>query len=201
MTTGIPLKAAFLIFAALFAARHVTAGAFVLPTLGVSSHADTEVSTNIVLRTIGGGGDKTLDLSLALLGSPSNCLQIAFGCDADGDGVLGSDEAETLFGWRAGRYFVEDMPGGRRVVSEAVAGGGTCGLRVHVEADGDFHPRRIVLTCGGASAFADVVRARPEAFLRREWNLVRVTRRGAGAPPSDWIACNLVTHGLSVFVR
>ena len=133
------MKSALLSLAVL-AASCAAAESFVLPPQGISPYADTEVSTNVALRALGDGpGRKVLDLSLALLGTPSNCLQVAFGRDADGNGVLDASEAETVYGWRAGRFFVEDV--------------------------------------------------------------ARVTRRGVGEPPSDWVACALESLGLAVMVR
>lgn len=168
---------------------------------GESPYADTEVSTNLVLRTLDDGpGSKVFDLSLSLLGTPSNCLQVAFGRDANGNGVLELSETDTVYGWRAGRYFVEDVRRWNRALSESVDAGGGRELRVHVEARSDYRPRRISLTCGGTPAFADLVASRPDWLLRRGWDLARVTRRGAGLP-SDWIACELTTRGLAVFIR
>ena len=67
----------------------VLAASFNLPSQGESSVADTEVSNNIVLCALDDGvGRKVLDLSLSLLGTPTNCLQVAFGHDANGNGVL-----------------------------------------------------------------------------------------------------------------
>lgn len=187
---------------AVLAASCAAAESFVLPPQGVSPYADTEVSTNVALRALGDGpGRKVLDLSLALLGTPSNCLQVAFGRDADGNGVLDASEAETVYGWRAGRFFVEDVAGGRRVLSDPVAGEAGCELRVHVEAGAGDRLRRASLTCGGAPAFAELVRTRPTGLLRGSWDMARVTRRGVGEPPSDWGVCALESLGLAVMVR
>lgn len=197
------MKSALLFLAALAVpASCVAADSFALPPQGVSPHVDTEVSTNVALCALGDGpGRKVLDLSLALLGTPSNCLQVAFGRDADGNGILDASEAETVYGWRAGRFFVEDVTDGRRILSDPVADGADCELRVHVEAGVGYRVRRASLTCGGAPAFAALVRTRPAWLLRRGWDMARVTRRGVGEPPSDWVACTLDTLGLAVFFR
>lgn len=175
------------------------ANSFVLPSQGGSSFADTEISTNIVLRTLDGGrGRKVLDLSLSIEGTASNCLQVAFGRDLNENGVLEPSETETVYGWRGGRYFVEDVRSWNRIVSPEVEPGGS--FAVHVEADEECHFRRGSLVCGGCAAFADLIAARPDWLLCPRWNLVRVTRRGSVAP-SDWVECGLSTRGLVLSFR
>ena len=71
----------------------------VVPPQPVSPYADTEVSTNIQFSASSEHA-REIEMRFALDGCMSNCVQVAFGKDADGDGVLGADEAETLYGWR-----------------------------------------------------------------------------------------------------
>lgn len=195
------MKQVFAISAVLLSVLGAAAGSFAHPPQGTSPHADTEMSTNIAFGT---SGDirlrKAFDLSLSLAGTPSNCLQVAFGRDKDGDGVLDPSETDTVYGWRAGRYFVEDARGWRRVLSGLVPVDCEHWLRVHVEAYGDFRPKRVSLECGGDAAFAGLARERPDWLLRRGWDLARVTRRGVDAP-SGWVVCELSALGLAVSVR
>ena len=86
----------------------------VVPPQPVSPYADTEVSTNIQFSASSEHA-REIEMRFALDGCMSNCVQVAFGKDADGDGVLGADEAETLYGWRNGRYFAESVTEGLRV--------------------------------------------------------------------------------------
>ena len=86
----------------------------VVPPGAVPEHADTEVSTNMPF-VVDGERTREIKMRFALDGCMSNCVQVAFGKDADGDGVLGADEAETLYGWRNGRYFAESVTEGLRV--------------------------------------------------------------------------------------
>ena len=54
--------------------------------------ADTEVSTNLAV-SVDGVLPQDVEMTFALHGEcVSNCLQVAFGRDADGDGILGADE-------------------------------------------------------------------------------------------------------------
>ena len=86
----------------------------VVPPQPMSPYADTEVSTNIPF-SVSSEHAREIEMRFALDGCMSNCVQVAFGKDADGDGVLGADEAETLYGWRNGRYFAESVADGLRV--------------------------------------------------------------------------------------
>ena len=185
---------------AMFVASSVAlANSFVLPPQGVSAFIDTEISTNVVLHTLDDGpGRKILDLSLSIDGTASNCLQVAFGLDLNGNGVLEPSETDTVYGWRGGRYFVEDVRSWNRIVSSESESGGA--FAVHVEADREYRYKRGSLTCGGESAFVDLVASRPDWLLRPRWNLARVTRRGEGLS-TDWVRCELSTRGLVLSIR
>ena len=63
-----------------------------------SSFADTEVSTNFTFA-VGGGSNRRLVFSLELQTTPSNNVEIAIGCDANGDGRLSIDESGLPVGY------------------------------------------------------------------------------------------------------
>ena len=133
------MKTLLLSVAALVGVAPVFADSFVLPPQGESPFADTEVSTNLALRALDDGvGRKVFDLTLSLSGTLTNCLQVAFGHDANGNGVLDFSETETVYGWRAGRWFAEDVRGWTRILSEPVSAAAARELRIHVEADSRF---------------------------------------------------------------
>ena len=58
-----------------------------------SSFADTEVSTNFTFA-VGAVGNRKLVFSMGLQASPSNNVEVAIGCDANGDGRLSLNEAD-----------------------------------------------------------------------------------------------------------
>ena len=66
----------------------------VVPPQPVSPYADTEVSTNIQFSASSEHA-REIEMRFALDGCASNCIQVAFGRDADGDGVLGADGGGT----------------------------------------------------------------------------------------------------------
>ena len=68
-------------------------------------HADTEVSTNVPFTaTLDAAGRFAFDLSCRA--TPSNNVEVAFGTDADGDGVLDLGETDCVIGWDCGAWFV-----------------------------------------------------------------------------------------------
>ena len=64
-------------------------------SLPVSPYADTEVATNIVFG-VGVAGNDVFSVSFELDASPSNNVEVAFGHDANANGIL--DDSEAAFG-------------------------------------------------------------------------------------------------------
>ena len=169
-------------------------------SLPISQFADTEVSTNIVLH-----GRRTdtwkVDLHIQLAGTSTNDLEVAFGRDVNTNGVLEVEEIETMYGWRGGRYFIENVPAWERIEEEA-ATNALCGVcDIHLDNNSSVVPRRFAATCGGVAAFGGLANTPSPAWLfRREWNMVRVVRRGTGIP-SEWVRCDIEYQSLSIRLR
>ena len=165
-----------------------------------SPYADTEAATNVVIQT-GRTDMREVKIRLQLEGTPTNDLEIAFGCDANTNGVLDVSEIETVYGWRAGRYFVENVRAWERTETEA-ATSALCGvIDIQLQNDRHFVPRSFAATCGGEPAFATLSSTPPPAWLfRNEWNMVRVVRRGAGTP-SEWVRCDIKHDSFAIKVR
>ena len=90
-----------------------------LPPMPVSPYADTEVSTNVAFNAIRNDA-RHFGVSMDFSGTASNCVQIAFGRDADSDGDLSPCETRLVLGWRGGAYFIEDASGQNRISEPAV---------------------------------------------------------------------------------
>ena len=185
--------AAAVLFVLLAHAPALAGTRVVVSSLPVSPYADTEVATNISLRSARTDAVR-FDLRFQLDGTPTNNLSLCFGWDVNTNGVLDVGEIETVYGWRAGRYFVEDVVGWRVYESSATNAAEAASAEFRVENAADGTPRRFVATCAGASAFPGLPAGQPPAWLfRREWDMMRVVRRGAGAA-SEWVWCD-VGHG------
>ena len=152
-----------------------------VPTQTVSPYADTEVSTNVVLQT-GRSDVREVKLHLQLEGTPTNDLEVAFGCDVNTNGVLDVSEVETVYGWRGGRYFIENVRTWEGFETEAAASAASGVIDVQLKNDRNYAPAQFTAMCGDAAAFAVLSTTPPPAWLfRNNWNMMRVVRRGAGA--------------------
>ena len=189
--------ACFLAVAMPFAALART---ILVPTQPVSPYLDTEVSTNFALHA-GRTDTWGFDLRIQIAGTPTNDLEVAFGVDANTNGVLEVEEIETVYGWRGGRYFVENVPAWERIEVEAITNV-LCGVcDIHLENNASVVPKRFAATCGGVAAFGGLATTPPPAWLfKREWDMVRVVRRGAGIP-SEWVRCDIEYQSFSIRLR
>ena len=172
---------------------------FTVNQMPVSPFADTEISTNVVINR---ADISYSDLHFAFAGTPTNSLELAFGTDVNTNGVLDADEVETRFGWRGGRYFIENARTCESFDSEAIAGSQNLSVELHLDIRYALQQVKCVNVTGtNASAFGELVSGAPPAWLwRREWNLMRATRRGT-EPPSDWLEYKSGHYGFSLRLR
>ena len=82
----------------------LSAAELTVPPMLAEGFFDIEVSTNIVFN---GSRYTVKELSFQFMfdGAASNNVQIAFGRDGNGDGMLSASETEAVYGWRRGRSF------------------------------------------------------------------------------------------------
>ena len=159
--------------------------------LPVSPYADTEVSTNIVFNRHR-SDVKEFELKFTLDCSPSNCIQVALGTDADGDGDLSFAETGVVYGWRNGRYFIEDVVAGKRHQQsiDADERTGTQIFSVNMRTTRDYLPKTFLANIDGASVFTNLATTVPTWLYQPKWNLMRITRRGISTP-SEWFSCKI----------
>ena len=172
----------------------------VVPSLPVSPYADTEVSTNVVFNTTR-FDVKKFELNFQLECSSSNCIQVAFGRDADSDGMLSFTETDVVYGWRNGRYFVEDVKGACRyeenispLVMEAH------NFSISIQTTKEYQPKAFSAMAGSTSVFMSLIETVPVWLYRPKWNLMRITRRG-DVLPSQWVSCDVKYAQLYIIVR
>ena len=121
----------------------------VVQPLPFDDAALSEASTNIPFA-VDFGAMSRIEFTLALDASPTNCVEVAIGTDANGDSVLGLAEADWAFGFNCGKWFCREA---------AVDDLRETGVPTVERAEQTF------------------VLKRPK--MDAAWNLVRVTRRGA----------------------
>ena len=151
-----------------------------LPQLPEPVHADTEVWTNVPCSELI-SDVRELDVALDFTGTASNCVQVAFGRDADADGDLSRDETDLALGWRAGDWFVEDVRTGRRFreSAEFCGQGRRLSFRVAAGKDG---AKSAGVVCDGAAKFGEALGGDLRWLYGADWNLLKVTRRGVDSP-------------------
>ena len=160
----------------------VCAAAFgaVMPQLPEPVYADTEVCTNVPCAALL-SGVRELEVVIDFAGTASNCVQVAFGCDIDGDGDLSANETDVAIGWRAGDCFIEDVKGGRRFREAASATNALHRIELRAAAGGSGARSARVL-CDGALRFGEALGGDLQWLYRRDWTMAKVTRRGVDAP-------------------
>ena len=171
----------------------------VVPSLPQSPFPDTEVTTNISLR-INSNTAQIFDLSLMTICSPSNSFQIAFGRDTDADNVLSPDETDIIYGWRGGRWFVEDFKGWSRQEVPTVADGTTRTLTVSFETRSNLSLRKFQITCENSPLFEEMLSVHSSCFFNQDWDLMRLTRRGA-LLDADNISLSIRNKGSLLYIR
>ena len=146
-------------------------------------HADTETVTNVPFAVALDAAGR-LSFDLVCRATPSNNVEVAFGTDANGNGVLEPEETDRVVGWDCGSWFTRrgadgacQMENGEWKIENGVEPEvRTLSWRVRVGADGT--PSRFEATADGSPAFADLPL---ESTYSPSWNLLRLTGRGLDA--------------------
>ena len=172
-----------------------------VPPPPISPFADTEVTTNISFAAAN-GHVRFLELAFVLDGCASNCVQVAFGHDANGDGVLGFAEMDTLYGWRNGRYFAESVKDGIRIEEPAAdPTAASCAFAIDMRLSKDLLPLSFSATNSlGAAVLTNLSVSAQGWLYRPEWDAMRVTRRGPGIP-AEWFSCDIASHFMHMRFR
>lgn len=145
-----------------------------LPPPPPSEFADTEASTNLVF-SLNTAGRSFFEVAILLQASSSNNIEVAFGCDANGDGGLSVEEQSLTLGWDSGYWFLRDESSGKRMSVSRPAG--TRRLDFCVMLNSDRHPCGLIAKDCGV-VFQYNAKAIPSSLFNHDWNFARVTARG-----------------------
>ena len=141
-----------------------------------SEFADLESSETFALPLARPGGHWRLTLTLE--GTPSNCVEVAFGRDANTNSVLNADEISTTIGWDRGAWFASGGPGLEERFT-ATPSGGTLTLDICLTAAGAMRSASFS-DAGGPLPFAGMPAA-PAWLDPRGGDTARLTARGGGS--------------------
>ena len=142
-------------FVAILAILPAVAFGVIVETLPQSEYADTEVSTNVPFA-VSFDAMSRVNFSLSLDASPSNCVEVSIGEDANGDGNLSPEESAYTFGFDCGRWFTRSAADDSETVET------------------DNQGQTLMVISGRAERNFRLRKSR----LDEAWNLVKVTRRG-----------------------
>lgn len=164
----------------LFVLAILPAIAVTVPVLPESEFADTEVSTNVAFNATRSDA-RSFGVSMAFSGTVSNCVQVAFGHDDNGDGDLSAVETRFAIGWRGGVYFIEDVPG--RLWFEEVADAERTArqLVLDISLNKNYAPKHVAVSNECGACFSALSASVPSWLYSKDWNLMKVTRRGVDA--------------------
>ena len=155
---------------------------------------DTEVSTNVVL-SVGDENTRVFSLTLELDASVSNCVEVAFGCDRNADGVLDRLETDAFVGWDAGVWFYRDRRDGSG--SSCARPNGHRTLAWNLTLTPSLGAKELAATEEGSQVFPPQV---PDTLFDPSWNLMRVTARGL-EPCSALVVTQTRVYGFTVRMR
>lgn len=168
-------------FSYLFVILSAAARQPVTSALPPSAYADTEVSTNVPF-TAWEEHQKRFEHRLSFEATPSNNVQVAFGTDADADGVLGPDEERLVIGWDCGEWFVFDATNGVRLVDASRPTNRAQTLAFVFETRSDGAVKSLSLSSDGVGLFPSLAATPPKWLYDTRWDMFRLTARGVDDP-------------------
>jgi len=144
-------------------------------------YADTEATTNVPFA-FGPEGARNFQFELSLAGTPSNNVQLAFGRDADSDGVLSAEETDMSFAWDCGGWRIANCETGDVFASEPATTNYVKSLSWDLLLRRG-RPRRLAVSENGETIFSEL--ALGPWLYSPEWDTLRLTVRGVDAPQEN----------------
>ena len=144
-------------------------------------YADTEATTNVPFA-FGPQGARNFRFELSLAGTPSNNVQLAFGRDADSDGVLAAGETGMAFAWDCGGWRIVNGETGEALSSAAATTNCAKALAWDLRLRRG-RPQRLEVSENGEALFPGL--ALGPWMYSPEWDTLRLTVRGVDAPQEN----------------
>ena len=154
------------------------AAALVVPSMPQPEYDDCEVVTNCVFDTFRNDA-KEFAIRIELDATPSNGVEVVFGCDADGDGLLSRTEETMSIGCDCGEWKVENLVTGDMFSCTGMPG--HVALNWKLRLNRNRAPRSLAATVNGQPTFTQLVTPPPFLF-DPTWNAAKVVRRGQSNP-------------------
>ena len=175
----------------------IEAREILLPQTPVSTYEDTESSVSVQLPFLK-ENDCEFSLSLSLMATASNHLEVAFGLDKNRDGDLSLDESELLIGWSCGKWFFSDRRSDVTDVTDADGGEKSFVWRLRL--DGEHKAKRAIAFADSQEVLAIAMEKCCSSYFNPQWNMVRVTSCGVDSL-SENVKIVSTADGLLIRVR
>ena len=140
--------------------------------------ADAGACTNVALSVLPASG--VLSFSLSFAPGSSNNVEVVFGADHDGNGILSPDERRMVAGWDCGAWFMRGAEGETVVQAAQPSEGVMRDFKWTLRLRGGRVPSRLSATVDGVPLFPGVSSVPPSWLYEPDWNIACVIVRGTG---------------------
>ena len=166
----------------------------VVPNMPQSEYDDCEVITNCVFDA-SRGDVKMFAVQIGLDATPSNGVEVVFGRDADGDGILSRTEETMAVGYDCGEWKVVNLVTGDKFTCDGASGRTELDWKLRLNSNRT--PRSLAATVNGQPTFMQL--ATPTPFLfDPTWNAAKIIRRGQ-TDPNLRVECSV--DNIPLFIR
>ena len=163
-----------------------------------SPHADTEATTNCPFA-FGGCGVRNFQFDMSFVGTASNNVQLAFGRDADHDGVLSASETDLTFAWECGAWRLSGVTPEEGLECAQATTNEVKVLHWDLRLS-RRRPKDLTLDENGVTLAAELSDAPPPWLYNFDWDIFRLAVRGVDAPEED-VRVNLNIEGSLIILR
>ncbi len=178
-------------------ASMLVAAALVVSTMPAPEHDDCEVVTNCVFDASRQDG-RMFSISMELDASPSNGVEVVFGCDADGDGILSRTEEALAVGYDCGEWKMVECATGAETTCAGTPGRVTLDWKLRL--DSDRIPRSLAATANGQAIFSQLCQSPPAFLFNPAWNAAKIVRRGQ-INPNPNVVCLVNNDPIVINIR
>ena len=172
------------------------ATALFVPAMPPPEYDDCEVVTNCVFDASRDDA-KMFAVKIELDAVPSNGVEVVFGYDADGDGILSRTEETMAIGYDCGEWKVVNLVTGEKFSCAGTSGHSALDWKLRLNRNRT--PRSLTVTVNGQLTFTQLSTPPPFRF-DPTWNAAKIIRRGQSVP-NLLVECTVDNNPLFIRVR
>ena len=173
------------------------AAALVVPSMPQPEYDDCEIVTNCVFEASRCDA-KVFSVQIELDATPSNGVEVVFGHDADGDGILSRQEETMTIGYDCGAWKVVNLVTGDKFSYAGASGRVAFDWKLRL--NGNRTPRSIAATVNGQPTFTPLCQSPPSFLFDPSWDAAKVVRRGQ-TDPNPRIVCSVNNQPFLIRLR